>query len=66
VGYSEHMTKEQLIDIVKRLLETGADLDYLSKLSKSDSLHGLKYRLFYGLSDGKCLVHNDCERLPGG
>ena len=30
------MTKEQLINIVKKLLETDADLDFLSKLSKSE------------------------------
>ena len=30
------MTREQLIDIIKRLLETDADLDFLSKLSKSE------------------------------
>jgi len=30
------MTKEQLIEIIKRLLETDADLDFLSKLSKSE------------------------------
>ena len=36
VGYSEHMTQKQLIGIVKKLLETDADLDFLSKLSKSE------------------------------
>ncbi len=36
VGYSDHMTREQLIDIIKRLLETDAELDFLSKLSKSE------------------------------
>jgi len=30
------MTKEQLVDIIKKLLETDADLDFLSKLSKSE------------------------------
>jgi len=30
------MTKEQLAAIVKRLLETDAALDFLSKLSKSE------------------------------
>jgi len=30
------MTKEQLAEIVKRLLETNADLDFLSKSSKSE------------------------------
>ena len=30
------MTKEQLVGIVKRLLETDSDLDFLSKLSKSE------------------------------
>ncbi len=36
LDYSEQMIKEQLIDIITRLLETGADLDFLSKLSKSE------------------------------
>ncbi|MBC8393518.1 MAG: hypothetical protein H8E17_13260 [Deltaproteobacteria bacterium] len=36
MGYSDHMTREQLIDIIKRLLETDAELDFLSKLSKSE------------------------------
>jgi len=36
VGYSEHMTKEQLIDITKRLLETDAGLEFLTKLSKTE------------------------------
>jgi len=30
------MTKEQLTDIIKKLLETDAGLDFLSKLSKSE------------------------------
>ena len=30
------MTKERLIDIITRLLETDVDLDFLSKLSKSE------------------------------
>ena len=30
------MTKEQLVGIVKRLLETDSDLDFISKLSKSE------------------------------
>ena len=30
------MTKEQLIEIIKKLLETDSDLDFLSKLSKSE------------------------------
>ena len=30
------MTKEQLIGIIKKLLETDYDLDFLSKLSKSE------------------------------
>ena len=34
--YSTRMTKEQLIEIVKKLLETDSDLDFLSKLSKSE------------------------------
>ncbi len=36
MGYSDHMTKEQLVEIVKKLLETDSDLDFLSKLSKSE------------------------------
>ena len=36
VGYSDYMTKEQLIDIIKRVLETDADLDFLDKLSNSE------------------------------
>ncbi len=35
-GYSDHMTKEQLVDIIERLPEIDADLDFLSKLSKSE------------------------------
>ncbi len=34
MGYSDHMIKEQLIDIIKRMLETDADLDFPTKLSK--------------------------------
>ena len=30
------MTKEQLIGIIKKLLETDSDMDFLSKLSKSE------------------------------
>ncbi len=30
------MTKEQLIEIIKKLLETDADLNFLSKLSNSE------------------------------
>ncbi len=30
------MTKEQLFEIIKKLLETDSDLDFLSKLSKSE------------------------------
>ena len=30
------MTKEQLLKIIKGLLETDVDLDFLSKLSKSE------------------------------
>jgi len=30
------MTKEQLIGIIKKLLETDSDLDFLSKFSKSE------------------------------
>jgi len=30
------MTKEQLIEIFEKLLGTNADLDFLSKLSKSE------------------------------
>ena len=33
LDYSEQMTKEQLIEIIKKLLETDSDLDFLSKLS---------------------------------
>ncbi len=36
MGYSDHMTSEQLTDIVKELLDTDADLDFLSRLSKSE------------------------------
>jgi len=36
LDYSEQMTKEQLIEIIKKLLETDSDLDFLSKLSKSE------------------------------
>ncbi len=36
MDYSARMTKEQLIEIVKKLLETDSDLDFLSKLSKSE------------------------------
>jgi len=36
VGDSDRMASEQLIDIIKRLLETNAELDFLSKLSKSE------------------------------
>jgi len=30
------MTKEQLIEIIKKLLETDSDLDFLAKHSKSE------------------------------
>jgi len=30
------MTKEQLVEIVTKLLQTDADLDFLAKLSKSE------------------------------
>jgi len=30
-----------------------------------DRLHGLKYRLYYGLADGTCLVRYDNERGKG-
>jgi len=30
------MTKEQLIEIMKKFLETDSNLDFLSKLSKSE------------------------------
>ena len=33
MGDSDHMTKDKLIDIIKKLLETDSDLDFLSKLS---------------------------------
>ncbi len=36
VQYSEQMTKEQLVEIIKKLLETDSGLDFLSKLSKSE------------------------------
>jgi len=36
LDYSRQMTKEQLIGIIKKLLETDSDLDFLSKLSKSE------------------------------
>ena len=48
-SYSDHMTKEQLIDIIKGLLENDPNLDFLSKLSKSElerfeCLHGTLVR----------------------
>ena len=36
LDYSTQMTKEQLIEIINKLLETDADLDFLSKLSNSE------------------------------
>ena len=36
VRYPGDMTKEQLIEITRKLLETDSDLDFLSKLSKSE------------------------------
>ena len=36
LDYSDQMTKEQLIEITKKILETDSDLDFLSKLSKSE------------------------------
>ncbi len=36
MGYSDNMTEGQLIDIIKKLLDTDADLGFLSKLSKSE------------------------------
>ena len=33
LDYSKQMTKEQLIEIIKKLLETDSDLNFLSKLS---------------------------------
>jgi len=33
--------------------------------SSPDRLHGLKYRLYYGLSDGTCLVRFDNESGKG-
>jgi len=36
LDYSTRMTKEQLIDIIKRLLETDVALDFLSKPSRSE------------------------------
>ena len=35
-SYSDHMANEQLIDIMKKLLQTDSNLDFLSKLSKSE------------------------------
>ena len=36
IGYSDHMTKEQLIEIIEKLLKTDTELDFLSKLSRSE------------------------------
>ena len=36
LDYSTRMTKEQLIEITKKLLETDSELDFLSKLSNSE------------------------------
>ncbi len=36
LDYSTQMIKEQLIEIIKKLLETDADLGFLAKLSKSE------------------------------
>ncbi len=36
LDYSDHMTREQLVEIVKKLLETDSELDFLSKLTKSE------------------------------
>ena len=36
VGYSDRMTKDQLIEIIEKLLETDSDLDFLSKLSNTE------------------------------
>ena len=36
MGYSDHMTKEQLIEIIKKLLETDSDLSFLSKMTNSE------------------------------
>lgn len=33
--------------------------------ASSDRPHGLKYRLYYGLKDGTCLVRYDNERGKG-
>lgn len=33
LDYLKQMTKEQLIEIINKLLETDSDLDFLSKLS---------------------------------
>ncbi len=35
LDYPKQMTKDQLIEIAKKLLETDSDLDFLSKLSQS-------------------------------
>ncbi|KKL67828.1 hypothetical protein LCGC14_2131090 [marine sediment metagenome] len=34
--YTKQMTKVQLLDIIKKVLETDSDLDFLSRLSKSE------------------------------
>jgi len=36
VGYSDHLTKEQLNEIIKKLLEIDVELNFLYKLSRSE------------------------------
>ncbi len=36
MGYSDHITGEQIVAIVKRLLKTDAALDFIFKSSKSE------------------------------
>ena len=36
MGYSGQMNGQQLVEVIERLLETDVDIDFLSKLSKSE------------------------------
>ncbi len=36
MSYSDHMNKDKLIEIIKKLLGTDSDLDFITKLSKSE------------------------------
>ena len=36
MGHSVQMNGEQLVEVIERLLETDVDIDFLSKLSKSE------------------------------